>query len=75
MIDVGVFTDKPNKNFDIFFAPIFFYPFIFDHPKMKKEVLFDSDVYYFGNHVRTDVKIVSFFIFYICFAMSHDILS
>lgn len=75
MIDVRVFADEPNENLDILFTPIFFYSFIFNHPKLRREVLFDSDVDYFRNHVRTDVKIVVFFVFYIGFTMSHDILS
>ncbi len=43
--------------------------------KMDKVVLFDSDIDNFSDHVRTDVKIVVFLVFYVGLAMNHYILS
>jgi hypothetical protein len=30
-VDVSIFANEPNEYFDIFFAPIFFNSFVFDH--------------------------------------------
>lgn len=33
VVDVCIFADKPDEYFDIFFAPVFFDSFVFDHSK------------------------------------------
>lgn len=68
-VDIGILANEPDKNFNIFLTPVFFDSLVLDHSKLSKVVLFDSDVDDFSDHVRTDVKIVVFLVFYIGFAM------
>jgi len=40
MINVCIFTNKPDQYFNILLAPIFFNSFIFDHSKIDKNDTF-----------------------------------
>lgn len=40
--EVGVLGDDPGEYFDVLFAPVFLYPFIFDHPTHEIFYTFQS---------------------------------
>ena len=51
VVDISILRNEPNEYFDILLTPILFYSFVLDHSKLIRNVLLDSNVDDFRDHI------------------------